>query len=71
MHTTHAPGMPGEALAVALDGLKTSSKAIGSHKRREVCHSGLEPRTSIHHTGLLLTRLSVAPDSSSGSPIPR
>lgn len=27
-------GMPGEALAVALDGLKTSSKAIGSHKRR-------------------------------------
>ena len=26
-------GMPGEALAVALDGLKTSSKAIGSHKR--------------------------------------
>ena len=29
-------GMPGEALAVALDGLKTSSKAIGSHKRREL-----------------------------------
>lgn len=28
--------MPGEALAVALDGLKTSSKAIGSHKRREL-----------------------------------
>ena len=29
-------GMPGEALAVALDGLKTSSKAVGSHKRREL-----------------------------------
>eukprot|EP00966_Prymnesium_polylepis_P266671 6160850-Prymnesium_polylepis.1 len=34
--TVLSAGLPGDALAVILEGLKQSSKSIGTHKRREL-----------------------------------